>query len=367
MTRYKKILDRIGPYPYSPRLLFLTIFIALISRYAPILNDYQLGLARLTLFGLVILNALWPALITGAIAWFYQKHRRWSQHSRSLYILEVASMISAVRFIGFFVEKTEIWRKYFFRFAFVQATLVSLLAGLIFGLCLNALLNFAQRATVGRLAQANDLLKVLERERTALIKAEEEGKSQLASFLHDRIQSDLMTLSLKLKKISKLSDKEDHLLLASSIERLESMRTSDLRRIIEELTPNFEVGSLQSHLVQLSKHHNYEFSTNIHMDPDNATSDLKEEKKLGIYRIFEQLLLNSHIHAECKTVDFTITKIGSTLHLDYVDDGVGVDTESLRVGSGMAVINSWISLLGAEKVIESKPGSGYRFRCEIQI
>jgi signal transduction histidine kinase len=51
--------------------------------------------------------------------------------------------------------------------------------------------------------------------------------------------------------------------------------------------------------------------------------------------------------------------------VDYRDDGIGADSERVKFGSGMAVINSWISVLGAKNKISTKPGSGYRFSCQI--
>jgi signal transduction histidine kinase len=367
MTGFKKILERIGPYPYSPALLFLSLFLWFFSRYLPIMDNFHAGWARLEPFFAIVLHSVAPSFGVAAMSWLFRKYRRWSDENLLFYIIEITSIVFALRIIRLFAEKTDIWKNYIPKNAYLRTTWITLLASVIFGLILNAILNFAQKATIGRLKQANQLIGSLETERRILVEAEEVGRTQLASFLHDRIQSDLMNVSMTLKHVSFNDNAADQALVDSSIARLESMRLSDMRRIIEELTPNFDTAPLHSHMTDLALRHSSIFATNIHFKPEDGADALNNQLKLGIYRIVEQLLLNSLIHAECKSVDRSVTRKRRALHIEYTDYGIGTDLSGTKDGIGMAVINSWISVLGAQTVIDSQPGNGYSFKFLISI
>ena len=367
MRKIKKVLERIGPYPYSPGLLFLALFLWYFSRYLPIMNDFHAGLARLKPLALIVLYSGGPSLIVAIMTWVFRRYRRWNDQNLLWYICEITSIVFALRIARFFSEKTDIWKNYIPKNAFLHTTWITLFIALLCGLLLNGILNFAQNATTGRLKEANQLVHALETERRVLVKAEEEGRTQLARFLHDRIQSDLMNVSMTLKNLTFRDEEADQVLIDTAIGRLESMRLSDMRRIIQELTPNFQSASLHSHLNELAQGHASIFATSIRFVPEEGLDGLSDQFKLGIYRIVEQLLLNTLIHAECKKVEITLTRKRRALLVEYSDDGIGADLSGAKDGIGMAVINSWVSVLGAQKVIDSQPGSGYRFKFTMSI
>jgi len=251
MNKLKKLLSLVGPYPYSPRLLFLTIFFPLASRYQVVLFDIAPGQARAKALIAIWFLAAGPGVIVALMTTFFTKFRRWSSKSLVLYVFEIASIILVLRIARFFSQQSPFWKIYVPENAWLPTTWVTLTAALLFGLIINALLNYAQKITVGKLSEAQELVKSLSEKRALLIKAEEESKMKLAIFLHDRVQSDLMTISLSLKKISLKSESLDQVLINEAIQHLESMRGVDLKKVIEELSPNFEIGGLKSSIESL--------------------------------------------------------------------------------------------------------------------
>jgi signal transduction histidine kinase len=140
---------------------------------------------------------------------------------------------------------------------------------------------------------------------------------------------------------------------------LERIRTSDIRNLVQILSPNFEVGGLSEALDQLNSQ--YLKIMEVSIDIDSAAEDLEPKQLLGIFRIIEQALLNSLIHGPAGKASVVIKRNGSKdLSLVIEDNGPGVDLETIKFGMGSAVIDSWVSILKGRREINSSPGNGYR-------
>ncbi|CAB4536746.1 unannotated protein [freshwater metagenome] len=365
-----KVLKRIrrvaGPYPYSPGLLFAFIFVFFFSRYYPVLSNYSPGLPRIRPFFSLILLASGPATLIAGATWCFKRFRRWSSESLPLYILEIIFIIMAARLGRLVGEKTAIWQTYIPEEAFLKVPWYMIFFAVFMGMLINGFLSYAQRETVGKLSHARDLIHKLEADRRLLIRTEEEQKAQLAGFLHDRIQSELMNVAMALKSMNEPSNQADKDLVNSAIARLESVRVSDLRRVIEELTPDFKRVSLESAIKGLSLQHSPGFSTRMTCEI-TAADGLTDQISLGIYRIVEQLLLNTLIHADCSVVAINIRISHNQILLSFADNGRGVELDDVVDGTGTAIIDGWLLALNGKRKISSSPGTGYKVEVELPL
>lgn len=363
-----KVLGRLrriaGPYPYSPGLIFAFIFVFFFSRYYPVLGNYSSGLPRIKPFIFLLLLAAAPALLLAGSAWILNRFRRWSSESLPLYILEILSIILIARLGRAIGEKTTIWQTYIPEKTFLKVPWYMILLAVLMTMLINGFLSYAQRETVGKLSQARDLIQKLEADRRLLIRTEAEQKAQLAGFLHDRIQSELMNVAMALKSMGAPSTQTDKELVDSAIARLESVRVSDLRRVIDELTPDFKRVSLESAIRELSLHHSAGFSTRVSYELSDSAK-LNDHVSLGVFRIVEQLLLNSLIHAECSQVDIQIQQVDDLLQVLYIDNGRGVEVGEVVDGTGTAIIDGWLSALHGKRKITSSLGAGYKVEIEL--
>jgi signal transduction histidine kinase len=359
MNKIKKLLGLVGPYPYAPRLLFLSIFLCLASRYQVVLFDIAPGQARVKALIATWIFAAGPGVIVVLMTTFFTKFRRWSSESLVLYVFEIASIILVMRMARFFSQQSPFWKSYVPENAWLPTTWATLTGALFFGLIINALLNYAQKITVGKLSEAQELVKSLSEKRALLIKAEEESKMKLAIFLHDRVQADLMTISLSLKKVALKDESLDQALINEAIQHLESMRGVDLKKVIEELSPNFEIGGLKGSLEVLKQRYGSNMHVAVQVDEKSETLGLLY--MLAIYRIVEQCLLNSFLHGPAKNVFVSVStdSVGKTEIL-ISDDGPGTDLEFVDSGVGTAVIDSWVGILNGKKTVDTVPGHGYR-------
>jgi signal transduction histidine kinase len=230
---------------------------------------------------------------------------------------------------------------------------------LVLGLITLALMHKAERRIVERLNAATNLVLKLEAEREGLINSDENLRRQTSQFLHDRVQSDLMVVGMKLKSISGQSSAEVNDVIDRAIIRLETTRASDLKNLIQVLTPNLEAGSLQAALDVLLEQ--YRTNMEVSVKIDATTEALDSKILLGIFRIVEQSILNALVHGPAERVQISVStdSMGVT-DIIVSDDGPGISVEQITSGLGTSIIDSWVGILNGSKEIETVAGHGYQ-------
>jgi signal transduction histidine kinase len=309
--------------------------------------------------GLVLIASAIPALVFSLGSILLTRFRFWSNKSTIIYILEVAFFqylnLLYLPFINRFLQE---------ELDYSDKALIGLsknifFASLVLVLFALALMHRAEQKISDRLDLANKLVKKLEAERQELIHSDERLRRQASQFLHDRVQSDLMVVGMKLKSISGQGSPEINEVIEKVIHRLENTRASDLRNLIQILTPNLEAGSLQSALDVLLEQ--YRSNMDVAVKIDHATEELNSEILLGIFRIVEQSMLNSLVHGPAKRVQISITTDGKgDTRILVSDNGPGALVEGVTAGVGTAIIDSWVGILDGKKEIDSAPGHGYQ-------
>ena len=357
----RRVIRLIGPYPYNPYLIFLFFFALFFSRFIPLVSYLPAGQERWRAGGIILIASAVPGVIYSLGAILLRKFRFWSSESTLLYILEVGLLqclnLLYLPLINDFLEE-KVGRS--------NETLIALspqifAVSLLLALTVLALMHQAERKITDRLNSATKLVGRLESERENLIHSDESLRRHTSQFLHDRVQSDLMVVSMKLKSVSGQSSSEVNEVLDRAILKLEKTRSEDLRNIIQILTPNLEAGSLSSALDVLLEE--YRADIEISLVIDERTESLDSRIKLGIFRIVEQSVLNSLLHGRASRVQVkATTDPEGTTTLVIADDGVGTSLESITAGVGSAIIDSWVSILKGVKEINTMPGHGFRIQ-----
>jgi signal transduction histidine kinase len=311
--------------------------------------------------GVIILIALIPGTFFAVAAVLLQRYRFWSSSSLFLYILEVTTVIIILQFYSPIINP--ILEK-FFDYHYVSPISLSkniFFATLLLSLFTLALMHKAEKKILGRLERADELVEQLKADREELVNLDEAIRRQTSSFLHDRVQSDLMVVGMKLKSIQGTATDEINEVIDRAITRLENTRSADLKNIIQVLSPNFEAGGLMSSIESLIKQ--YESNMAVLIQIDSASETLDSLNLLGSYRIIEQGLLNAFVHGPAKNVLVSVTtdSEGKT-EIVISDDGPGTDLEFVDSGVGTAVIDSWVGILNGKKTVDTVPGHGYRLQ-----
>jgi len=360
-ARIRKLIKLIGPYPYNPYLLFLFFFSFYFSRYIRAVAYLPAGPERWRAGGVVLLASAIPAIIFSLGSILLTRYRFWSSESTLFYILEVA-FFQCLNLL-YLPLNNKFLQEYLNYF---DKTLIGLsknifMVTLVLVLFALALMHRAEQKISDRLDLANKLVGKLESEREGLVQSDERLRRHTSQFLHDRVQSDLMVVGMKLKSISGQASPEVNEVIESAIQRLENTRAADLRDLIQILTPNLEAGTLQSALDVLLEQ--YKATMEVSFKIDVLTEKLESELLLGVFRIIEQAMLNALVHGPAHRVQISVTtSTEGVTDIIVSDDGPGVAVEAATAGVGTAIIDSWVGILNGSKEIDSAPGHGYRLQ-----
>jgi signal transduction histidine kinase len=360
-SKFSKALRLIGPYPYNPYLIFLFFFAFYFSRFIPVVIDQPQGLARWGAAFVILCLAAIPSSLFALLAYIVQRNRRWSAQNLGFYICEVA-LGQSVLFLCAPLLRMTLRRLFHFQYeASITLTPGFFIGSLIMVLVSLAIMHRAERTIVNRLFLADQLVTKLKMDREDLIKADEAVRDQTSRFLHDRVQSDLMVVGMKLRSVAGKSSDEVNEVIDRAISRLENTRTSDLKNLVQILAPNFEAGGLASAIDSLLEQ--YRTTMEVSVVIDKETEELESKVLLGIFRIIEQSILNALVHGPASKVQIEISSSSSGMtRLAISDDGPGVLLEDISSGVGTAIIDSWVGILNGSKEIDSAPGHGYRLQ-----
>lgn len=357
----------IGPHPYSPPLIFLFFWAFYFSRYVPLLVTQPMGPDR-WITGLIIVGlALIPATTFSALAYLWNRFRPWPANKLGFYLLEI--FISTTGLNIAFAEASKV--QHFETVKGLIGTTVPptpgfLLMNFLFAVVLFGALHQIEAKLLKRLASADALVAKLEVESRTLVLAEEELKKQVSQFLHDRVQSDLMVVSMQLKSLASQPAQARQEIIDEAISRLESARVNDLRLAIQSLSPNFELTDLEGAIGRLV---DSKFSpTKLAVSVVDSVSKFSAEIKMATYRISEQAVLNAQMHGEAENISVTISETADQeFTLVIQDDGSGASEGAANAGVGTAVIDSWARVLSGTKSISTTASGGYRLEVSFKL
>jgi signal transduction histidine kinase len=97
---------------------------------------------------------------------------------------------------------------------------------------------------------------------------------------------------------------------------------------------------------------------------------LNENERFLIFRSIRELLMNIVKHAKAENIIVTIMEINKKMHINIEDDGVGFDSELVRLkrkSLGLFSINERVTDIGGSMEIESKLGRGTKIKLIIPI
>jgi len=208
---------------------------------------------------------------------------------------------------------------------------------------------------------AQEALRTVVHQRRLLLESEERVRSQVAAYLHDRVQTDLVSIALRIRATIGQSPSASSGELTSVIAELERLRSQDVRRASRQLSPNLAAVSLDIALRDLTE--SYRPAMNVSITVGEAVllkfQQLQDKTRAtGLYRICEQGLLNAAIHGHATDCSIElILSVRNEFVLILTDNGVGLQGEAMKPGMGMTVISAWVEALsGAWSLVPTATG-----------
>lgn len=210
----------------------------------------------------------------------------------------------------------------------------------------------------------SDRVLARQQEFKAILTGQENERQRLASEIHDGLGPMLSTIKIKAESLMDLINEETALRnKILDISNLIDSVSDDTRSISHALSPSSlrKLGLISS-LSDLCEKANKDHDANIVFTQNGRIPDgsFREQIKLNIYRIAQELLNNSLKYSLAKNINLQLTYFKNEFLLSLEDDGIGFDKESVlkKRGIGLTNIESRAKLLGGNFDIDSRPGHG---------
>jgi methyl-accepting chemotaxis protein len=224
---------------------------------------------------------------------------------------------------------------------------------------------------IGQLAEsfnrmAEDLAKTtvskeeLERLAGRLITAQEDERRRIARELHDDLTQRLAAIAIEAGRLARLATGET----AEGLARIKQQmaRISD---DIHDLSRNLHPASLDdlglTAAIETECRAFFERGgPPVDFEARDRFDDLPAPNRLALYRIVQEALRNILKHAAAESVEITLERDQTEVHLTIRDQGRGFDRRSAewRAGVGLASMEERTRLLSGRFVVSSIPGEG---------
>ena len=214
------------------------------------------------------------------------------------------------------------------------------------------------------------MLERLEDERKsagrAVVRAQEQERSQIAQDLHDEVNQALTAIKLRLS--ATMQDAPPELVAElRETKTLVDRAMDELLHIARALRPTALddhglISALQSQVSDFGERTGIRTTFHRH----GELTDMSDEEQLVIYRVTQESLSNIAHHAGAKKVDVDLSFTGNTI-LKVADDGGGFDALAANRngklrgrpgGLGLNGMRERALLVGGNLTIFSRPGEG---------
>ena len=185
-----------------------------------------------------------------------------------------------------------------------------------------------------------------------IFQVQENERNTIAKNIHDQVGGMLAAMKIKLQtmKLRYEPGKDENQLI-----QLLDNCNEELYKIIDDLhSPEFEERDLSIIIAERIEMVSNATGISILFEP--APLKIKIQTAIKIYRVICELLTNSIKHSGCSEISLMIEKTNDLLHINYADNGIGMQIISNPNGRGVQNIKSRIAFLEGNLEITSKAG-----------
>ena len=85
-----------------------------------------------------------------------------------------------------------------------------------------------------------------------------------------------------------------------------------------------------------------------------------KEKQIEVYRILQELMVNMHKHSKATLVVLSFKMDKKMCFINYSDNGIGIDTETLILKNGLQNVENRINAIHGTITFESRLDKGFK-------
>ena len=230
-----------------------------------------------------------------------------------------------------------------------------------------SLMGYSYTSISRAVVRADSLAAQLQKQNTLLVSEDEKLRSSVSQFLHNRVQSQIMAVSLQLQQLFAKPDVSLEVSRggASIIAELERIRSEDLRSAIRALSPDIPTIGLSAAVRELAQTHEPQLEVTQDINIEQIDDKTREIVEIACYRIIEQALVNAVVHGEASMAEVRVSCDGPMILVEISDNGSSTTGEVIQ-GSGLSLVDNWTNSLDGSWNLSLRPGRGATLSCQLR-
>ncbi|HSI68727.1 MAG TPA: ATP-binding protein, partial [Gillisia sp.] len=196
-----------------------------------------------------------------------------------------------------------------------------------------------------------------QRHRKEKIREVYKTESRISKVIHDELANDIFNIMSALEPVAPVP----------IIDKLENiyLRTRDISRENSDIDtgPNY----LEGLLATLSNNTPDDAKLIIRGENDVNWEKISAEKKIVVYRVLQELMVNMKKHSRANLVAISFSETGKKLDINYSDTGKGVDFSATTKSGGLQNVENRIFSLNGRLNFESQEGKGFKVSMQIPV
>lgn len=187
--------------------------------------------------------------------------------------------------------------------------------------------------------------------------AEESEKKKIARELHDGLGQQMVLLNLLFQNLTPKEEQE------SQYKDIGNLLQNCIREVKEIaynlLPPELENGFLNA-IDRFSNRINSvgKMSFILDIEPDIIEEDLGFVDRFNLYRIVQEVINNAIKHSKADQIIFRMKRLNEMIQIEVEDDGIGFDSEKIKVGLGLQNIQHRMKMSRIKGDFVSELGKG---------
>jgi signal transduction histidine kinase len=190
-----------------------------------------------------------------------------------------------------------------------------------------------------------------------------ETETRIAKRLHDELANDVYQ-TMAFAETQDLSSSQNKELLLTNLDTIYS-RTRNISKENSAIDTglNFVAG-----LKEMISGFNTDTVTILITSMDSVNwNELEINKKIIVYRVLQELLVNMKKHSHCSLVVITFKIIENKLQIDYSDNGLGAAFDKINSKNGLQNVENRILAIKGTITFDTKPDKGFKTSFTIPI
>jgi signal transduction histidine kinase len=202
----------------------------------------------------------------------------------------------------------------------------------------------------------------------ATINSQEQERKRIGSDLHDEVGSALSTLRMYIQRFTEENETVQATEFGTKSKSMIDGIITNTRNISHDLSPiTGGVYGIMDALEDLCSHVNLVGKPEMSLSAsrEDILSQLDLNHALALYRVIRELVKNTITHAQANSILIDIAERNGQFLITYKDDGKGMNHPMRHKGMGLTNIESRLTMIGANSVINTAPGKGFEMSLTI--